>query len=135
MKIRLAKLTRAIDGKFTHWKEGQIVKAFHVSGSTYCIARLKWKGHPTTALINQCSGIPRSALKFLFLLLSAAITALVCGCERASVTRQHLVETFGTAEVQQIPEREAGFQFIVRDTNGAIWYLTHDTTNKLFDAK
>lgn len=65
---RLATLTRPMGGKFTKWEQGEVVKAHHVSGSSYCIEKLKRKpsgflreGLP---LLNELAGVPRSALVF-----------------------------------------------------------------------
>ena len=69
MTTRLAILNRPLRGKFTRWRKGEIVKAHHVIGSSYCIEKLKRKragilkmGLP---LANELAGVPRSALKFL----------------------------------------------------------------------
>ncbi len=41
--------------------------------------------------------------------------------------RQKIVEAFKTAEVTSVPYHQA--DFLVRDTNGAIWYVNTDTSS------
>lgn len=60
---RLATLIIDVEGDFVKLKAGTVVKAQHVSGSSYTIERLKWRGSKVP-LANRLCGIPRSALRF-----------------------------------------------------------------------
>lgn len=65
MSDRFATLKNELRGKFTTWKEGEVVKVHHVRGKTWSIEKLKRKragickeGLP---LFNELAGVPRSA--------------------------------------------------------------------------
>lgn len=62
-ELRLATVIEAVQGKFTQWKVGEVVRARYVRGAGYVIERLKSK-RPHLPLFNQCCGVPRRALKF-----------------------------------------------------------------------
>lgn len=67
-KYRLATLTVGTEGKFTQWKQGEVVKVLdRIGRGRYCIEKLVRKPngiHPGLPLFNQMAGVPRSVLRF-----------------------------------------------------------------------
>lgn len=56
-------------------------------------------------------------------LLVAALAAAAAGCaDDPASSRQVVVNVMGTAEVQKV-EQALGWQYVGRDTNGAVWLV------------
>lgn len=74
-------------------------------------------------------------MKKLILLLPFCLL----GCDDSATKRQKLVEEFGTTEVMTVPGRERFNDYVIRDTNGAIWYVWYSSDpaqkTKLFEGQ
>lgn len=53
---------------------------------------------------------------------AACLLILLCGCDNRVPFRQSIVEEFHTTEV--VPPPDVSYGYIVRDTNGAIWWVS-----------
>lgn len=66
----------------------------------------------------------------LLLSLFVVLSFLITGCGISPITaRQTVVETYPEADIINIPGQS--YKFIVRDTNGSIWWV--ETMNSLND--
>lgn len=61
-KTILATVIKPIQGKFSQWQVGEVVRATK-TGERCLIERIKWRGQ--LPILNQCGGVPASALEAL----------------------------------------------------------------------